>query len=181
VNASLLDQFEIAVRARNAALAESLLPGLPEAEIKSILHRANVPGDTTVLVLLYAWRDGISQKVRFSPSDQSLFPGTGFGFMPLQVAVKHFAALRTAATDLEQITRDPTQISAGAGRYFPLFWDGATGYLAVDLTESLHGIVVIEFESQEPYRLGYKTFQEFIADGIHVNKTHDTLACFRSK
>jgi hypothetical protein len=181
VNPALLNQLEIAVRARNAALADSLLPGLPEPEIKSILRGAGVPGDTTVLVLLYSWHNGISETAPLSPPDRELFPGTACWFLPLQLAVEHFAAFRTAAAGLVEITHDPTRISASADRYFPLFWDGATGYLAVDLNETLHGIVVAEFESEEPYRLAYKTFEEFIADAIHVNKTNDTLACFRPK
>ncbi len=182
MNFALLNQLEIAIRARNPALADSLLPGLRESEIRSVLRGANAVGDVTGLVFLYAWRNGTSDAAPLMPPDNAFFPGTSYCFLPLQTGVEHFVTLRTAAAELVEFTHDPTNIGEGAGRYFPVFWDGATGYLAADLRPSHNnGIVIIEFESEEPFRQAYETFDEFIADAIHVNKTNDTLACFRSR
>lgn len=181
VNPALLNQLEIAIFLRNRALGKSLLPGLPEPEIRSILYAANAVGNVTGLVSLYAWHNGTSD-ASLPLSDNAFFPGTSYSFLPLQAAAEHYATLRAAAATLLDFTHDPTKIAEGTGRYFPVFWDRATGYLALDLTPAGNNrAVIIEFEAEEPYRQAYGTFEEFINDAIHVNTENNTLACFRSR
>lgn len=77
------------------------------------------------------------------------------------------------------LTGDPTHLAQGTRWHFPVFWDGATGYLAIDLSPLRgNGIVVIEVESVEPFRHAYETFEEFIADALRAYEENDTLACF---
>jgi hypothetical protein len=41
-----------------------------------------------------------------------------------------------------------------------------------------NGIVIIEFESEEPFRQAYETLEGFIADLLRGNEENDTMTCF---
>ena len=176
---SLLAKLESAIRARSPALADSLLPGLPDFEIRNTLSNVNAAGDLTALLLLYMWHNGISSPARALPSDSAFLPRTAYRFLSLQDAAEQFAALSTVGHDLIELTGDPTHLAQDARWHFPVFWDGATGYLAVDLRPLRgNGIVIIEVESEDPFRQAYETFEKFIADVLRANEENDMLACF---
>lgn len=176
---SLLAKLERAIRARSSALADSLLPGLTEFEIRNTLTNVKAAGDISALLLLYMWHNGISSAAQALPSDSAFVPGTGYRFLSLQDAAEQYKALNTAAHDLIELTGDPTHLAQGTRWHFPVFWDGATGYLALDLRPSQgNRIVIIEVESEKPFQQAYETFEEFIADVLRANEENDTLACF---
>jgi hypothetical protein len=179
VDHSLLAKLESAIRARNPAVADSLLPGLPESEIRNILNSVKAAGELTALLLLYMWHNGISSPPLASLSDSAFLPGTGYRFLSLQDAAEQFATLATVAHVLIELTGDPTHLAKDARWFFPVFWDGATGYLAVDLRPSRgNGIVIIEVESEKPFRQASETFEDFIAEMLRANEENDTLTCF---
>jgi uncharacterized protein (DUF1330 family) len=67
------------------------------------------------------------------------------------------------------------------GSLFPLFTDGGTGTIAVDLTSGKRNrVVAIEFESTKPVRQAYRSFEEFIKDATRANKDGDSLSCFQA-
>jgi hypothetical protein len=179
VDHSLLAKLESAIRARSPALADLLLPGLPEFEIRSTLSNVKAEGDISALLLLYTWHNGISSPAGPSPADNAFLPRTDYRFLSLQDAAEQFAALSAVADGLIELTGDPTNIGHYARWHFPVFWDGATGYLALDIRPSQgNRIVIIEVESEKPFQQAYETFEEFIADVLRANEENDTLACF---
>jgi hypothetical protein len=66
------------------------------------------------------------------------------------------------------------------GRYFPVFWDGSTSWLAVDLRPSERSrVVLIDPESGTTVREIYPSFEEFLRDAIQANRENDSLTCFQ--
>jgi hypothetical protein len=71
-------------------------------------------------------------------------------------------------------------LKAVVDRYFPAFWDGSTGWLAIDLKPSCNNrVVIIECETENPVREAYSSFEEFLKDAIRANEENDSLACFQ--
>lgn len=177
MNVTILTRLENAIRNRNPRTADALLPGVTEPEVKGVWDGADGDADLSALIALYGWHNGMSDAPSLG-AGEGFFPGTGYRFLPLQAAAEHFHAMRAAAAELAEITQDPTGIAAGAGRYFPLFWDGATGYIAVDLSRtSNRGIVLIDFEAPEPYQQAYRTLHDFIVDAVRAVEMNKRLAC----
>ncbi len=172
MNVTILTRLENAIRNRNPRTADALLPGVTEPEVKGVWDSADVDADLSALIALYGWHNGMSDV------GEGFFPETGYRFLPLQAAAEHFHAMRAVAAELAEFTQDPTGIAAGAGRYFPLFWDGATGYIAVDLSgKSNRGIVLIDFEAPEPYQQAYRTLRDFMIDAVRAVEMNKRLAC----
>ena len=77
-------------------------------------------------------------------------------------------------------TKARSLFSSFKGQLFPLFRDGASGSMAVDLTpDKRNRVMVVEFESTEPIRQAYATFEKFINDATRANKMDDSLSCFQ--
>ena len=67
------------------------------------------------------------------------------------------------------------------GRYFPIFWNGSTDFVAVDLNDSGgNRVVLIEHETENLIRVIYPTFKAFLVDAIRSNETNEILACFQT-
>lgn len=159
---------------------EILRPGLSEGEVRGLLGRAGVEGEIGALVALYTWRNGERPDTGLPAREVAFFPNDIYHFLSLEEALDNFRGNQEAAADLVEITGDPTHLREGMRRYFPIFTDGSTGFLGVDLEPSNRSrVVVIEFESTEPFVEAYPSFAEFIEDAIRANQEDDRLSCFQ--
>lgn len=167
----LLTKLEQALFRRNPALAEKLQPGVPTKLVCHILEEAGVAGNIEALVALYGWKNGVGIHSRLAAGETTFFPDAMYQFLSLESSVEHLSRLREAARGLVKLTGDPTGLSEGVDRFFPVLWDGSTGYLAVDVKPSNNNrVVLLEFESVEPFRELYSSFEEFLRDTIRANE-----------
>lgn len=184
MSALSLQKLEQAIKTGNLFLAERLKPGLPESEIRAALNRAKITGAVQPVVDLYSWKNGTILDGETALEKTGFFPGQIYQFVDLETAVQNWKTMNDAAGQLSEMLQGTEAESMFdlAGQYFPVFWDGATGSLAIDLKPSnKNRVVMIEFESTEPICEGYGSFNEFIADVIRAQTEGGTLACFQSE
>lgn len=169
---SLLETFEDALRERNQVLAKRLRTGLPPDRIRRLLNRAKINGSTDPLLFVYAWKNGTDIDETLTESQASPFPKSIYMFMELEMMIVHFQGLAEGAV------YHPRMVEM-VGRYFPIFWDGSTGYLAVDLQKNEKSqVVLIEIEWEIPVRRAYASLEEFLIDAIRANRENEPLSCF---
>lgn len=174
MNTSRFQEVESAVLARNPVLARKLQPGLAESRMQRNLKRAGVEGDVESLIQLYSWRNGTILDRNLASSQTGFFPGDIYQFLDLEMALGHLGHIREAAKQHPKLAKE-------VGRYVPMFWNGATGWLAMDVKASRHNrIVIVECEDPQPYREAYGSFDGFIADAIRANVENDRLLCFQT-
>ena len=93
-------------------------------------------------------------------------------FMDLSMMLAHFNGFKEGAVY-------HPRYSDLVGRYFPLFWDGSDGWIAVDLDPAKHTrVVVLVMELEDAVLEAYETFNAFLTDAIRANNEKDELACF---
>lgn len=168
----LLEYLEKAVRQRNPELAVRLRPGLSEDDIRKMLQNAGVSGDVEPVVSLFAWHDGSQPDPWATLVEASPFPESVYVFGDLATMIEHFKSFH------ESFVYHPKFYEVD-GRYFPMFWDNSTGYLALDLNGSTHRVVLLEPESEELAREAYSSFEGFLKDAIRANEEDDILTCFQ--
>lgn len=182
MNGSSLQDLEKAIAARNPFLLPRLKPGLPESDILQALNQANVTGEIDPIIRLYAWWNGTVLDTSSSMREISFFPIDLYHFLDLESALVHLKSLGNATAHLQAILQDTgadSMFSSKPGRFFPFFFDGATGSIALDLTpEKQNQVVVIDFESDEPIRQAYSSFEDFVKDAIQANRQNRRLSCF---
>jgi cell wall assembly regulator SMI1 len=169
---ALLHDLERAVCQRYPELAARLRAGLPEDDIQKMLQDAGASGEVKPVVSLFAWHDGSQPAPWATLADASLFPESIYVFGDLATMIEHFKTFQ------ESFIFHPRHHELH-GRYFPMFWDNSTGYLAVDLTSATGRMVLLEPESEELVREAYGSFDEFLKDAIRANEAHDILTCFQ--
>ena len=178
----LLRQLEQAITRRNPLLAERLKAGLPESDIRAALSKAKVVGAIEPVVQLYSWRNGMALDEQTPMGETSFFPVDIYQFIDLESAVNQLKTMDDAAKQLRGMlegTKAHSMFSGITGSLFPLFTDGATGTIAVDLTPAKRNrVVTVEFESTEPVHQAYGSFEEFLNDVIRANREDSSLACF---
>lgn len=181
----LLSRLEEAIAARSPLLAERLNDGLLEADIRAALSEAGVEGNVEPIVQLYAWRNGTAPDENASMDETSFFPVDIYQFMDLPTAIGHRKDLLAAAEQLVEMmegTEAEAMFSDITGSLFPLFTDGSTGTIAVDVAPGNgNRVVEVEFESEEPVRQLYGSFDAFLEDAIRANEEDDSLAAFQAK
>jgi hypothetical protein len=173
MTSELLEHFERAIRLRNPRLADSLQPGLPEDDIRKMLDAATVEGEIDPIVSFFAWRNGSRLAPNVLLAGASPFPHCIYVFADLKTMIEHFSEFR------EGFVYHPKALEVDQ-RYFPLFWDNSTGYLAVDLKSSKGRMVLLDPESEDLAHEAYGSFEEFLKDAIRANKENDGLAGFRT-
>jgi hypothetical protein len=95
-------------------------------------------------------------------------------FEVLDVMIAHFRGFKEFAVYQPKYTEV-------VGRYFPIFWDGSTGYLAVDLEPSNRNrVVLLDPESENLVKVAYDSFENFLKDVIRANEEEENLTCFQS-
>ena len=173
-----LDELGRAVFKRNPLLAAKLKPPLSGPEVKMMLKRAEVVGSIDPLIALYTWRNGTIFDQSLMESKTGFFPGAIYQFIDLEKAIEHMRAYRDCVCSCF-----PKLANLG-GRYFPIFWDGATNWVGLDLESSESGVVLIryfikealfkdgqyepEIHEEDPPREVYSSFIEFLADATLV-------------
>jgi hypothetical protein len=168
----LIQKLEAALLRRNALLNEKLQPGLPEAKIKSVLMRAKITGELQPIFDLYSWKNGTILDRDLASLRTGFFPDAVYHFTDLKFATAHMKSFR----ELGEYRDGLAQIAA---EYFPAFWDGSTGWLAIDLKPfKKNRVVKIEFETEKPIHELYSSFEEFLKDAIRANEENGSLACF---
>lgn len=156
----LFDNLEQAILATRPKLATALQLGLTEEQITDVLNLPKVGKNVDAVVALYSWKNGVD----IAKAQEPFFPESIYHFLPLEAAVEHCASLQEAAKALAALG-SPIKMSQEAGRYLPVFWDGVTGYIAIDLKPGMSNRVMeIEFESEQPFRKVYDSFDAFLAD-----------------
>jgi len=169
---TLLDEFERALRERNPTLANRLQPGLPETRIRRMLSRAKVQGAVEPVIELFSWRNG-SQLDPSVAQFSSPFPKSDYIFMDFELMLADFDGFKEGAIYHPRMTEL-------VGRYFPIFWDGSNGWLAVDIGSlSPNRVVLVDAQCEEPVKDAYRSFHEFLKDAIRANEENDKLACFK--
>jgi hypothetical protein len=174
--------LEGVLRRRNPSVIAHLRPGLEVQEIIQMLNQSGVKGPVEVLMELYSWRNGTIMDEETTLKAASLFPMDMYYFLDLQTAISQFACFREAAARLEGLMWEPDanpKVFNAAREAFPLFSDGATSFIALDLASSFRNrILIIEFESTTPVCEAYRSFEELVVDAIRVNTEKSQLACF---
>jgi hypothetical protein len=169
-------ELEAALVARSPRMAQRLQPGLPEARVRKRLQRAKVGGAIEPIVQLYCWKNGTNLGWDLDRDEDRFFPG--------QVAY-YFTELERAVNDCgffkEAVVNHP-RISEAVDRYFPAFWNGSSNWFGIDLGDSIHSrVVIIEFDSDQPFREAYRSFEDFINDLIRANREKIELRCLKSE
>lgn len=169
ITADLLQRFEQAVTAWNPLLARKLQPGLSELEIQRHLRRHKVAGDLGQVLALYGWRNGANLDAELVASKRGFFPAAKpYYLLDLEMAVGHLNHTRVVA-------RKRPELQAGS-MYLPFFWDGSTGWIAVDLSPGHQGRVVLsEHRSETPFRRSRPCLEEFLNDTIRAIETSVVL------
>jgi len=173
MNPLLFKALEQAIRDRNPVLAQRLRPGRSEAANRRSLERAGVTGCVEPVVALFSWKNGSNLDPSVPLDKASPFPKSGFYlFMPLSFILGHFQGFH-------EFAKHNPSMKEVAGRYFPLFWNRSTGWLAVDLKPSSNSrVVLIESQADEPVLQAYPSFDDFMADAIRANCENASLKCF---
>ena len=172
---SQLVRLERALTKRNPRLLGILNPGIKKSLIKNLLSRSTIAGETEPIYRMYSWRDGTGVARPYTLEYLSFFPCELFTLLNLRTAVLHMEMWTEAA-------QYNPKLSQGVGRCFPLFYDGATDYLALDTMPGYNGrIINFEYESDEPFRVVYTSFDEFLEDAIQANEIGKPLKCAEYK
>jgi hypothetical protein len=170
--AVLLAELETAIRARSESLVRLLQPGLSESKVRAALKRAGVPGVVEPIVAVYTWRDGRRVPPDTPLRDATFLPGTVYTFLSFDAALEQYR-MREECAILDRRGK------ANRRRYFPVFWDGSTGTIALDTARARAGRVVLvdaELGEESPREL-YRSLKHFLADAIRANVEQDALAC----
>lgn len=162
----LLPRFEQVAVARNPLLAGRLQPGLPESTVRALLRKGKVEGDLAQVVELYTWRNGTRLDPEIVASKSGLFPGKAYYFLDLEMALGHLDHGRVAA-------RKRPKLSEGYS-YLPVFWDGSTGWITIDVSPSHNNRVLLaEHNDETPFREVHTSFRDFICDAIRAIEAND--------
>jgi len=171
---ALLNQLEKAIRQRNPTLANRLQPGLSGEQVRKMLQDAEIEGGVEPIVNLFSWKNGSQFDASVRLAEVALFPESVYVFPDLKAMIEHFKMFH------EGFVYHPNFDEAD-GRYFPLFWDNSTGYLAADLKSPTHRVVLLDPESEDLAREVYSSFEEFLKDAIRANEENDSLAFFHTQ
>jgi hypothetical protein len=145
---------------------------LPEKRIRTKLEKAGVTGNVEPLVELYTWKNGCNLDSSLTQAQASPFPESIYMFMDFSMMLSHFDGFREGAVY-------HPRYSDLVGRYFPLFWDGSDGWIAVDLDRTRHTrVVVLVMELEDAVLEAYETFDSFLMDAARANNENDELKCF---
>ncbi len=168
----LFAALESAVRVKKPKVADALQPGLSEAQIRAILGPTRTDKDIDAVVALYSWKNGVdADKAR-----QPFFSETIYQFLPLDEAVEHCASMQEAIDALVAMG-SPIEMPQDATRYLPVFWDGVTASLAIDLEPGMNNRVMeIEFESEMPFREVSDSFEWFLSMAIKATQDDEAPA-----
>ncbi|MGV3757326.1 MAG: hypothetical protein ACO1QS_18255 [Verrucomicrobiota bacterium] len=167
---SQLDNFGLAVRQRNTVLFEMLQPGIPEAKIRKKLEKCGLTKSIKNVVDLYSWRNGFKLfDRRVSGAERVIFPCSNFSFEDLDLMSAHFLQFR-------EFCKNNSRYCEVADKYFPIFWDGSTGWIAVDISKG-DGVVLIDGKLNQPVRLIYDSFESFLSAAIVSNERCAPLDC----
>jgi hypothetical protein len=160
----LLVKLEDAIRSKRPQLCDALRRGLPEASIRSILRRRELSDNNGVVIDLYSWKNGADA----SKARVSFFPHSMYEFLSLETAVVQSAVIQESVSALVA-SGTPIQMPKDTKNYLPVFWDGVTGYLAIDLRRDMNSRVIeIEFEAEKPYREICKSFGTFLTEAARA-------------
>jgi hypothetical protein len=171
-----IERLELSAIARNPILATKLRPGLSEARVRRVLSQGKVTGETSPIVALYIWKDGMDltsdpaiPNFNDWKASRSFFAGKPYFFICLEMAAAGFRSLKAIAENYPEI-------SEAIGRYFPIFSDGATEQLAIDVKPSNQNrVMIVDHRSDQPIREAYHSFDQFIADAIRANTGNKPL------
>lgn len=180
-------ELETALFERNPLLEQRLGPPLSESGIKAVLKNAGLGAEAPPIVALYSWRNGTVLDQALMTSKTGFFPGEIYQLIKLDKAILHMdghnETLFTSSPEL-------------AGRFLPVFWNGATNWLAVDLKKpESYPVVIVRFYKREasikdghyepeirekiPPPEVYFSFEDFVADVIRANRDNSPLTCFK--
>ncbi len=181
-------ELEAALFRRNPLLEERLRPPLEDESINTLLKKAGVSGPTAQIRALYSWRNGTVFDEILMRSKTGFFPEATYQFIGLDQAINHMKAY-----DACVCTCVP-ELTSLASTYFPVFWNGATKWMAFDLRSRERGsVVVMKYFAREaslaaghytpailettPPRQVYSSFADFVEDAIRANKHNVPLQC----
>lgn len=150
-----------------------LRKGSSPERIRARLDAAGVAGDVGPLVELYAWADGQRRDTNTPLEVQCFLPETVYTFLPLQAALEHHALV--TSEDLAEIMSEiHPEVRAELRGFVPILWDGATGYLGLDVRQGSRGrVVMVDSELCFPGREVYPSFRAFLADAIEANSKNE--------
>ncbi len=139
-----------------------------------MLQDAEICGSVEPILDLFSWKNGCQFDSNARLADVALFPGSVYIYADLKTMVEHFEMFQ------EGFIYHPNFDEAD-GRYFPLFWDNSTGYLALDLASSTHRVILLDPESEDLAREVYSSFDNFVKDAIRANEENDSLSFFQTE
>lgn len=168
---TLLNRLADSIQIRNPSLVRCLQPGLLPETIVSLLSSLEIRADFQAMIDMFSWKNGISPCFKGNRTEASPFPESIYVFYELPLMIHHYREFR------ETFVFHPL-FEDLRGRHFPLFWDGSTGYIALDLFSKSNAIFLLEPESDVLAREAYDSLDAFLEDAIRANQENDALKCF---
>lgn len=138
---------------------QTFRPGLLEAQVRRKLERAKVRGSLEPIIALFSWHDGSNVNPSFTREEATPFPQSRYLFLELDAMCGHLHEFVDTAVNYPNVRQV-------VGRYFPLFWDGSSTWVAVDLTSPKGRVVVVNLRAARPVAPAYDSFQAFLEDAI---------------
>lgn len=171
----LLEEIQKSVIARNESFARQFCPGESEDFIAQRLARCE--RNIVPLIDLYSWHNGTEpirsfQQGRYITSYEklSVVPREILVFPKLDLMLGHFDFWFEASKKhafLKKVTKS----------FFPFLWDGGTTWLAVDIgSNGGEGVVIVQFESDDPVRCAYPSFDACLFDLLQANLHNKNLS-----
>lgn len=168
----MFEKLENVLADKRPSVAKALQPGLSEVRIRRVLNRAKVAGNVDAVVALYSWKNGTD----WTHAQQTFFPDSLYHFLSLEAAIENCLSLQEAIKSLVNLG-SPMEMPQEEGRYVPAFWDGVTGFLAIDLKPGMRNRVMsVEFESEVPFREICDSFDVFLTDTITAIQQNESPA-----
>lgn len=173
MNDHLFTELEAAIVARNPAMVQRLQPGLPADAVRQFLNEAQLTGGIEPLIAIYSWKNGTLADESTLLAETAFFPGELYQFLPIQTAISQLKDMHSGAAFHPKLAQEIT-------RYFPMFWDNATGFVVLDLAdENCNRVMLLDFEDLEGTRQAYSSFEDFIRDAIRAWSENDSMVGLR--
>jgi hypothetical protein len=174
MKSDLLLRFERALKTRNPVLHDRLQRGLAEDRIRTMLEKAGVTGNVQPILEIYSWKNGSRLDPSVTQEQASPFPASVYLFMDFKYTLVSFQGF-------EECAAYHPRFNNIVGRYFPLFWDGSTDYMAVDLKSETGRVVILITQSERAVFEAYASFDSFLEDAIRANEQNEELTCLSER
>ncbi len=154
----ILESLEKQIADKSPVVFAKLQSGLTRKQIERRFVKYKVKGNVDSITALYEWRNGMTLDNALRLSGLSFVPQDLFFFSDLDRACIDYISFP------EYVESNPA-LAVVTERFFPVFWNGSTEWLGVDLDPSeTNGIVKIDSQSDSPLHQIFPSIERFLDD-----------------